>query len=99
MNVLLTVDEASYSGAQMGLGAGHPISWNHLYDGGRSWYTSLGHDTNTLSNPIFADHLHGGIRWAALGNPRPAPALRWPSVVALACLLAAVGRTQIERSR
>jgi len=35
VNVLLTLDEASYSGGNMG--GDHPIAWWHDYDGGRSF--------------------------------------------------------------
>src|SRR5262245_48691985 len=41
VGVLLTIDENSYSGGEMG--ANHPISWRHPYEGGRAWYTAMGH--------------------------------------------------------
>lgn len=47
------------------MGADHPISWCHFYDGGRSWYTALGHTSESYSEPIFLQHLLGGIRFAA----------------------------------
>ena len=31
---------------------------------GREFYTSLGHRPETWSNPVFAAHLIGGIRWS-----------------------------------
>ncbi|KAK0545074.1 hypothetical protein OC846_005812 [Tilletia horrida] len=30
---------------------------------GRSWYTSLGHFPETYSDPLFRQHLTGGIQW------------------------------------
>lgn len=102
VHVLLTVDEGSYAGAQMGLGADHPISWFHHYDGGRAWYTSLGHDTHTLSNPGFAEHLLGGILWAAGGTEPPKqglPALPWPASVTLAVGLVLAGSALAHRAR
>ena len=63
MSVLLTIDEASYSGGSMG--AEHPMSWHQLYDGGRSWYTALGHTDESYAEPHFRSHLAGGILWAA----------------------------------
>jgi type 1 glutamine amidotransferase len=63
VTVLLTLDETSYSGGQMG--SDHPIAWYHGYDGGRAWYTALGHTDDSFSEPAFLEHLLGGIRYAA----------------------------------
>jgi len=63
VTVLLTLDETSYSGGQMG--ADHPIAWYHDYDGGRAWYTAGGHTDGSFSEPLFLEHLLGGIRYAA----------------------------------
>ncbi|HVL39147.1 MAG TPA: ThuA domain-containing protein [Fimbriimonadaceae bacterium] len=67
--VLLTVDEKSYSGGKMG--ERHPIAWCQEFDGGRSWYTALGHQHEAFSDPLFLEHLREGILWAA--NAKPAP--------------------------
>ena len=61
--VLATLDESSYSGGSMG--ADHPISWYHEYDGGRSWYTALGHTSESYRDSLFLQHLLGGIEYAA----------------------------------
>ncbi|MEZ4708938.1 MAG: ThuA domain-containing protein [Caldilineaceae bacterium] len=73
INVLLNLDESSYSGGQMG--ARHPIAWHHEYDGGRAWYTGMGHTAETYDELLFRQHLLGGIRWAARqeGAPTPIP--------------------------
>lgn len=63
VNVLLTVDEATYSGGTMG--APHPIAWYHEFDNGRSFYTALGHTEASYSEPLFRQHLLGGILYAA----------------------------------
>jgi type 1 glutamine amidotransferase len=63
VTVLLTLDETSYSGGQMG--NDHPIAWYHEYDGGRAWYTGGGHTDESFSEPAFLEHLLGGIRYAA----------------------------------
>jgi type 1 glutamine amidotransferase len=63
VDVLLLVDEASYTGGAMG--APHPIAWHHAYEGGRAWYTAMGHTEQSYSEPAFLAHLMGGIRWAA----------------------------------
>jgi type 1 glutamine amidotransferase len=63
VTVLLTLDETSYPGGQMG--NDHPIAWYHEYDGGRAWYTAGGHTDASFSEPAFLEHLLGGIRYAA----------------------------------
>lgn len=70
LNVVLTVDEASYdftSGYDdiplKGMGAIHPISWYQDYEGGRSFYTALGHKPESYKDKNFLDHIFGGIFW------------------------------------
>ncbi|MEZ4659896.1 MAG: ThuA domain-containing protein [Caldilineaceae bacterium] len=70
INVLLNLDESTYSGGQMG--AQHPIAWQHEFDGGRAWYTGMGHTAETYDEPLFRQHLLGGIRWAARQEDAPA---------------------------
>lgn len=61
--VLIRIDETTYSGGRMG--ANHPMAWYHEYDGGRAWYTALGHTVESFSEPLLLDHIRGGIAWAA----------------------------------
>jgi type 1 glutamine amidotransferase len=61
--ILLTIDEKSYQGGQMG--DFHPMSWYHAFDGGRAFYTELGHTSESYTDPIYLEHLLGGILWAA----------------------------------
>jgi type 1 glutamine amidotransferase len=63
VQVLARLDEASYSGGQMG--ADHPIAWYQAYDGGRSWYTAGGHTRESYQEPAFLQHLLGGLQYAA----------------------------------
>lgn len=65
--VLVTVDEQSYRGGTMG--ASHPISWYHDYDGGRAFYTALGHTDAVYADATFLRHLWGGLRYA-IGEQR-----------------------------
>lgn len=68
VTVLLRLDESSYDpndGVQGAMGADHPIAWYHEYDGGRAWYTGLGHRRELYQDPRFTQHLLGGLRWAA----------------------------------
>jgi type 1 glutamine amidotransferase len=59
--VLASVDEGSYTGG--GMGAVHPVSWAHAVDGGRAWYTAMGHTPESYEEKAFRDHLLGGILW------------------------------------
>ncbi len=63
VSVLARVDETTYAGGKMGVE--HPVSWQHAYDGGRAWYTAMGHTACSYSERPFLDHLLGGIEWAA----------------------------------
>jgi type 1 glutamine amidotransferase len=51
-------------------GASSPSVWCHEWDGGRQWYTSLGHDSDTYKNPVFQQHILGGIQWV-IGQNKP----------------------------
>ena len=61
--VLMRIDETTYRGGRMG--ADHPMAWYHAYDGGRAWYTALGHTAESYKEPLFLEHILGGILWAA----------------------------------
>jgi type 1 glutamine amidotransferase len=40
-----------------------PLCWCHHFEGGRQWYTALGHNPEFYKDPVFVAHLQGGIRW------------------------------------
>ena len=63
VNVLATLDERTYTGGAMA--PDHPIVWSHTYEGGRSFYTALGHTQESYSETAFVDHLGRAILWAA----------------------------------
>lgn len=60
--VLLKIDESTYQGGANN--GNHPMSWFHEYDGGRAWYTALGHTDESYKEPLFLQHLLGGIKYA-----------------------------------
>lgn len=64
VRVLATLDETSYDPGPNPMGD-HPISWCHRYDGGRAWYTALGHTKASYTEPLFLKHLLGGIEMSA----------------------------------
>jgi type 1 glutamine amidotransferase len=47
-----------------------PLVWYHEYDGGRQWFTALGHSKEDYTMPLFKKHLLGGILWA-MENGKP----------------------------
>lgn len=67
--ILLTVDEEGFifpnTDGGPSMGDDHPIAWHKHFEGGRSWYTNLGHRKETWSDSTFRRHLLEGIRWAA----------------------------------
>lgn len=62
VQVLLSLDEGSYEGGTMG--EIHPLAWCREFEGGRMFYTALGHLPGTYQNPLFIKHLRGGILYA-----------------------------------
>ena len=75
VDVLVTIDETTYDPGPDAMGAGHPITWAHAYDGGRAWYTAMGHTDASYSEPAFLTQLGNGILWAAGRLPAATPAV------------------------
>ena len=72
VHVLAEVDESTYDprgysvpGGSPGMGRHHPVSWCQPFDGGRAFYTAVGHKAEYFSEPLLLAHLLGGIRMAA----------------------------------
>ncbi len=63
VEVIATLDESRYQGGRMG--EDHPIAWCRRIDGGRTWYTGLGHDAALYATPEFRAHLVRGLRYAS----------------------------------
>ncbi|MBZ5855670.1 ThuA domain-containing protein [Flavihumibacter profundi] len=59
IKVLLALDETSYQGGKMG--SFHPSSWYHSFEGGKVFYTGLGHTKESYTEPLFLDHITAGI--------------------------------------
>lgn len=62
VKVLVRVDESSYQGGKMG--DFHPIIWRHEFEGGRVFYTGLGHTAEAYTDQLFLKQLLMGIKWA-----------------------------------
>ncbi|MBB6003577.1 ThuA domain-containing protein [Arcicella rosea] len=70
INVVVKLDEKTYQGGKNG--DNHPISWYHEFDGGRSFYTAMGHTDQTFSEPLFLAHLWAGLNYV-IGGDAPKP--------------------------
>jgi cytochrome c len=62
INVLYNLDEGSYEGGENG--NNHPITWYHDFDGGRAFYTGLGHTNESYSDPLFLSQVLMGLQYA-----------------------------------
>lgn len=63
VRVIASADESSYEGG--GMGEDHPLVWCHERDGGRVFYTALGHAPEAYADAGFRAHLLGGLSWTA----------------------------------
>jgi len=70
VHVLASLDPTSYSGSKMP--GDHPIMWRHEFEGGRSWYTGMGHTQESYGDPLFLKMLAEGIEWACGSSKRKA---------------------------
>jgi len=75
LNYILSVDESTFDPKAKwdtksgdGMGEFHPVAWYHEYDGGRAFYTALGHLGATYGDTLFMEHIYGGLYWAATGK-------------------------------
>jgi len=72
---LLVVDPSTLNDPQKGIYPGNrfgdamPIAWYHTFDGGREFYTALGHNIAQYKDPILTKHILGGILWAMGEKP------------------------------
>ena len=46
----------------------NPMSWTRKVDGGRVFYTAMGHTTQSYSEPWFLNHLAEGLDWVLGGK-------------------------------
>lgn len=65
VTVLVKIDEHSYKNGEMG--DNHPMAWYHDFEGGRAFYTELGHTEESYSEANYLNHILGGIEYA-MGN-------------------------------
>ncbi len=66
---LVTLDDPG-KGPYLKLNSEFPLAWCHEFEGGRVWYTTLGHQKEHYAEPAFTRHLLGGILWAMGNSPQ-----------------------------
>ncbi|PRY29896.1 ThuA domain-containing protein [Pseudosporangium ferrugineum] len=63
VHTLAQVEERFYDPGATANGPFHPVSWCRDYDGGRSFYTGMGHTEGSYGEDAFRKHLTGALRW------------------------------------
>ena len=73
VKVLMRLDESTFEpvrekfqarGVQR-MGKDHPAAWTRETQGGRFFYTAIGHDSRVLNSEFGRHHLLAALRWAA----------------------------------
>ncbi|HEX8584818.1 MAG TPA: ThuA domain-containing protein [Allosphingosinicella sp.] len=59
--LLVTLDPQSIGAADVNA---NPVAWAKEFEGGRVFYTAMGHTAESYSEPLFLAHVAGGLRWA-----------------------------------
>jgi uncharacterized protein len=60
VRLLVTYDPASIGQPEPGP---NPLSWAHEFEGGRVFYTAMGHTSESYAEPLFLNHIAGGLAW------------------------------------
>jgi len=69
LTTLKDPDRATYPG--LVFGDQFPLAWCQEFDGGRQFYTALGHKIEYYSDAKFQQHVLGGILWVLRQTPTP----------------------------
>lgn len=91
VRVLTNLDETSYNPGGNAMGADHPLSWCHNFESARSWYTGGGHTEASYVDPVFLQHLLGGIAWSAGAVDGGGDCVTWQEVESTTADLLAEG--------
>jgi type 1 glutamine amidotransferase len=59
-HLLLALDPATIGEADVNP---NPVSWSHEFEGGRVFYTAMGHTAESYADRDFLNHLAGGLAW------------------------------------
>lgn len=64
-NYLMTLDPGSIEAKDVNP---NPLAWTRQVDGGRMFYTAMGHTKESYSEPFFLQHLSNGLEWVLSGS-------------------------------
>ncbi|UFH54163.1 ThuA domain-containing protein [Spirosoma sp. KNUC1025] len=76
LKVLGKLDEKTYEGGKNG--DNHPFIWHHDFQGGKAFYTGGGHTDESYSDPMFLQHILGGIKSVMATNLKFGQAITKP---------------------
>ncbi len=73
VQVLMRLDESTFDPVRekfkemhvSPMGADHPAAWTREVEGGRFFYTAIGHDVRVLNSEFGRKHVLEALRWAA----------------------------------
>lgn len=65
--LLMTLDPASIGESDVNA---NPVAWTREVDGGRIFYTAMGHTMESYSEPFFVRHLESGLDWILASTRR-----------------------------
>lgn len=68
LNILMRYNGTLYTN---GPAVGQPLAWTRCWEGIRSFYTAMGHDSSAFSEPDIRKHILGGLLWAAFRVDAP----------------------------
>ena len=63
VNVLISIDEATYDPEKSPMGEDHPLVWWHEVGEGRIFYNAMGHTAKTYQEPDYQAFIAGAIAW------------------------------------
>ena len=70
VHVLANIDESTYNEDDGNTtDDDHPMTWCHRYDGGRAWYTIMGHTEESYTEANFLTQVLGGLETTAGVEP------------------------------
>ena len=69
LNVLMVLDSTTFKSNSHT--QNYPNAWYHDFEGGRSFFTAGGHNEKDFDDPLFMQHIFGGITYAIGKNKMP----------------------------
>jgi type 1 glutamine amidotransferase len=64
LHLLVALDRSTVEMGEFAMPDPHPQAWCREIGAGRSWFTALGHTDEAWDDPLFLDHVLGGVAWA-----------------------------------